>query len=172
MILLRRRALVGAALALPFCARGQGCGQPTPRDMEGPFYKAGAPMRASIVEPDSKGERLELAGRVLAADCKPVPGALLDFWQADERGDYDNTGFRYRGKVTADAEGRYRIETILPPPYMGRPRHIHVKLQRPGGRVLTTQLYFPGEARGADPALVVKLHKSAGGRRAEFDFVL
>lgn len=172
MILLRRRALVGAALALPFAARGQGCGQPTPPDMEGPFYKAGAPMRASIVEPGSKGERIELSGRVLAADCKPVAGALLDFWQADEKGDYDNSGFRYRGKVAADAEGRYRIETILPPPYMGRPRHIHVKLQRPGGRVLTTQLYFPGEARGADPALVVKLHKSAGARRAEFDFVL
>lgn len=172
MILIRRRALVGAALALPFAARGQSCGQPTPRDMEGPFYKAGAPMRASIVEPGSKGERLELSGRVLAADCRPVAGTLLDFWQADERGEYDNTGFRYRGKVAADAEGRYRIETILPPPYMGRPRHIHVKLQRPGGRVLTTQLYFPGEARGAEPALVVRMERTKAALAARFDFVL
>jgi len=172
MILLRRRALVGAALAFPFAARGQGCGPATPRDMEGPYYKSGAPMRASIVEAGTKGERLELAGRVLAADCKPLAGVLLDFWQADEKGDYDNTGYRYRGKVTADAEGRYRIETILPPPYMGRPRHIHVKLQRPGGRVLTTQLYFPGEARGADAALVVRMQKSAGALAAVFDFVL
>jgi len=172
MILLRRRALVGAALALPFAARGQSCAQPTPRDMEGPFYKAGAPMRASLVEPGAKGERLELSGRVLAADCQPVPGALLDFWQADEKGDYDNAGFRYRGKVTADAGGRYRIETVLPPPYMGRPRHIHVKLQRPGGRVLTTQLYFPGEARGADPALVVTMERGRAPLAARFDFVL
>lgn len=172
MIRTKRRTLLVAALALPFAARGQSCAQPTPRDMEGPFYKAGAPMRASIVEPDSKGERLELAGRVLAADCKPVRGALLDFWQADERGDYDNTGFRYRGKVTADAEGRYRIETILPPPYMGRPRHIHVKLQRPGGRVLTTQLYFPGESRGADAALVVRMERGKAPLAARYDFVL
>jgi protocatechuate 3,4-dioxygenase beta subunit len=172
MILLRRRALVAAALAIPFSARGQGCGLPTPRDMEGPFYKAGAPMRPSMVEPDSKGERLELAGRVLSADCRPVAGALLDFWQADEKGDYDNTGFRYRGKVAADAGGRYRIETILPPPYMGRPRHIHVKLQRQGGRVLTTQLYFPGEARGADPALVVRMEQGKAPLAARYDFVL
>lgn len=172
MILTRRRALVGAALALPFAARGQGCGQPTPRDMEGPFYKAGAPMRASIVEPGSKGERLLVSGRVLGPDCRPAAGALLDFWQADENGEYDNSGFRYRGKVTADADGRYRIETILPPPYMGRPRHIHVKLQRPGGRVLTTQLYFPGEARGADPALVVRLERGTAPLAARYDFVL
>jgi protocatechuate 3,4-dioxygenase beta subunit len=172
MILPRRRALVGAALALPFAARGQACAQPTPRDMEGPFYKAGAPMRASIVEPGSKGERLALSGRVLAGDCKPVPGALLDFWQADENGDYDNAGFRYRGKVAADAGGHYRVETILPPPYMGRPRHIHVKLQRPGGRVLTTQLYFPGESRGADPALVVTMERGKAGLAARYDFVL
>ena len=176
MILLRRRALVGAALAIPLSsalsARGQGCGQPTPRDMEGPVYKSGAPMRASIVEPGSKGERLELVGRVMAVDCRPVSGALLDFWQADEKGDYDNAGFRYRGKVTADAEGRYRIETILPPPYMGRPRHIHVKLQRPGGRVLTTQLYFPGESRGADPALVVRMETRKAALAARYDFVL
>lgn len=172
MILIRRRALVGAVLALPFAARGQGCGQPTPRDMEGPFYKAGAPARAVLVEPGTRGERLLVSGRVLAPDCRPAAGVLLDFWHADENGEYDNTGFRYRGKVTADAEGSYRVETILPPPYMGRPRHIHVKLQRPGGRVLTTQLYFPGESRGADPALVVRMERGGPALAARYDFVL
>ena len=96
----------------------------------------------------------------------------MDFWQADEKGDYDNAGFRYRGVVATDAQGRYRLETILPPPYMGRPRHIHVKLQRPGGRVLTTQLYFPGEPRNQNPALVVKMEAGEGARRASHDFVL
>jgi protocatechuate 3,4-dioxygenase beta subunit len=176
MVLLHRRALIGAALALPLAfpsiVRGQSCGLPTPQDMEGPFYKAGAPARASLLEPGMKGERLVLAGRVLALDCKPVAGAMLDFWQADEKGEYDNAGFRLRGKLQADGEGRYRLETILPPPYMGRPRHIHVKLQRPGGRVLTTQLYFPGEARGADRALVVKMERAGAELHAQFDFVL
>ena len=55
---------------------------------------------------------------------------------------------------------------------MGRPRHIHVKLQRPGGKTLTTQLYFPGESRGADRELVVKTERRQDGLGATFDFVL
>ena len=172
MIHLRRRALIGAALALPFAARGQSCGTPTPEDVEGPFYKAGAPVRASLAEPGSKAEKLVLTGAVRWADCKPLAGVMLDFWHADARGEYDNGGYRYRGVVTTDAEGRYRLETNLPPPYSGRPRHIHVRLQRPGGKILTTQLYFPGESRGADRALVVKLERRAGTSEARFDFVL
>ena len=71
-----------------------------------------------------------------------------------------------------DAEGSYRLETILPPPYMGRPRHIHVKVARPGARVLTTQLYFPGESRGANRALVVKMERDGGALPAAYDFVI
>ena len=96
----------------------------------------------------------------------------IDFWHAEETGAYDNSGFRYRGVLKTDAQGRYRLETILPPPYAGRPRHIHVKLQRPGGKVLTTQLYFPGESRGADKALVVKMERRDGVQAASYDFVL
>jgi protocatechuate 3,4-dioxygenase beta subunit len=140
--------------------------------MEGPFYKAGAPARTSLVEPGSKAEKLVVSGRVLSADCKPLAGVKLDFWQADAEGAYDNAGYRYRGVVTTDAEGRYRLETNMPPPYMGRPRHIHVKVLLPGGAPLTTQLYFPGEVRGADRALVVKMGSSGGVRTAGFDFVL
>ena len=140
--------------------------------MEGPFYKAGAPARSSLVEPGSKGERLVLTGLVLSADCRPLANVTLDFWHADGNGTYDNAGYRYRGRVTTDAQGRYRLETNLPPPYSGRPRHIHVKLQRPGGNVLTTQLYFPGESRGADPALVVKMERRDGAHFAVFDFFL
>jgi protocatechuate 3,4-dioxygenase beta subunit len=170
---MRQRLIALSLLLLPLAAAAQtGCSTPTPADTEGPFYKAGAPTRASLLEPDARGERLVLDGRVLGADCKPVPGALLDFWQADDRGEYDNAGFRYRGKVTADAEGRYRIETILPAEYPGRPRHIHVKVQRPGGRTLTTQLYFPGESRRENPALVLRTERSARELRGSYDFVL
>jgi protocatechuate 3,4-dioxygenase beta subunit len=55
---------------------------------------------------------------------------------------------------------------------MGRPRHIHVKAQRPGGKILTTQLYFPGESRGADRSLVVRMARESGGLAAQYDFVL
>ena len=166
-------ALAPVLLLISFAALGQPqCGAPTPGDIEGPFYKSGAPLRASLVEPGAQAEKLVLAGTVRSADCRPLANVRLDFWQADEKGDYDNAGFRYRGVVATDAQGRYRLETILPPPYMGRPRHIHVKLQRPGGRVLTTQLYFPGESRNQNPALVVKMQAGEGARGASYDFVL
>jgi len=169
-----REGLIAIVVLLaPLGAAAQpSCGPPTPSDMEGPFYTPGAPLRASLVEPGAKGERVVLTGRVLGADCKPVTGALLDFWQADEKGEYDNKGFRYRGKVTADGDGRYRIETILPAEYPGRPRHLHVKVQRPGARVLTTQLYFPGEPHRQNPALVVKAERRDGAWVAVFDFNL
>jgi protocatechuate 3,4-dioxygenase beta subunit len=167
------KALGFVLLAMPFAAFAQApCGAPTPSDIEGPFYKSGAPARASLAEPGSKAQKLVLIGVVHSAGCKPLAGVTLDFWQADANGDYDNRGYRYRGVVTTDAQGRYRLETNLPPPYSGRPRHIHVKLQAPGVLALTTQLYFPGESRGADPALIVKIGRRDGAQAAVFDFVL
>jgi len=157
-------AIAGAALAQP------NCGPPTPRDSEGPFYKAGAPKRSSLVEPGAKGERLLLSGTVYSRECRPVPNALLDFWQTDEKGDYDNAGFRFRGQVAADANGRYSLETILPGEYPGRPRHVHVKVQAPGGRALTTQIYFPGS--GGPARLLARTEWREGAHHATFDFVL
>lgn len=170
---MRQGLILACAFLLPFGADARAeCASTTPADMEGPFYKAGAPMRASLVEPGAKGERIVLTGRVFGPDCKPAAGALLDFWQADEKGEYDNAGFRYRGKAATDAQGRYRLETIVPAEYPGRPRHLHVKAQRAGGRALTTQLYFPDESRGANRALVMRIDSRSGRRVAAFDFVL
>jgi len=165
------RALSFACLLVPFAALAQpACGAPTPRDMEGPFYKAGAPVRDTLVEPGTATERLVLTGRVLSRDCKPVVNGSLDFWHADEKGEYDNAGFRYRGRMATDREGRFRLETILPALYPGRPRHIHVKVQGgSGGRVLTTQLYFREEHAGATS---VRTEKRDGVLYAAFDFVL
>jgi protocatechuate 3,4-dioxygenase beta subunit len=154
------------------------CGGPaTPTQTEGPYFKPSSPERVSLLEPEMRGRRLIVTGAVLSTDCKPLPGALLDFWQADAGGRYDNAGFRLRGHQLTDAEGRYRLETILPGVYPGRTRHIHVKVQAPNGRPLTTQLYFPGEAGNArdgifDPALLVALADAADSATARFDFVL
>ena len=168
-----RRVLLGAALALPFTVRGQtGCGAPTEADIEGPFYKAGAPLRANLVDSGSTADKMVLTGIVRAADCKPLSGVALDFWHADDKGEYDGAGYRYRGIVTTDYQGRYRLETNMPPPYSGRPRHIHVKLRRIGAPALTTQLYFPGESRNAPNGLVLKMERGAEARFASYDFVL
>jgi protocatechuate 3,4-dioxygenase beta subunit len=147
-MILSRRSLLAAGLALPLQAFAQAC-KVTPRQTEGPFFKPASPRRARLEE----SATLIVTGRVVGQDCKPLAHALLDFWHADEHGDYDNAGFRFRGHQFTDGEGRYRLETILPGSYPGRTRHIHVKLQARGGRVLTTQLYFPGETGNARDGL-------------------
>ena len=174
-----RRRLVGAALLLPVThgAWAEVCGKPTARQTEGPFFKPRSPERTSLLEPGVAGTRIVLTGLVLSTACRPVAGALLDFWHADESGDYDNRGYRYRGHQFADADGRWRLETIVPAVYPGRARHIHVKVQPPGGRILTTQLYFPGEPRNQSdwifhPALLMAIQDGAAGKLARFDFVL
>lgn len=152
-------------------------GRATPAQTEGPFFKAGSPERASLVDPGMAGSRLLLSGRVLGVDCTPVPRALLDFWQANAQGVYDNSGYRLRGHVFADAEGRYSLETIVPGKYTGRTLHIHVKVLAPGKPVLTTQLYFPDTAANQqdpifNPALIVALRDASDGKAATFDFLL
>jgi protocatechuate 3,4-dioxygenase beta subunit len=152
--------------------------EPTPAQTEGPFFTTRSPRRRSIVPAGASGTRLTLSGRVLTTGGRPIPRALLDFWQADGRGVYDNRGYRFRGHQLADARGRFVLQTVVPGLYTGRTRHIHVKAQAPRGRVLTTQLYFPGEARNRDdglfdPELLLRRLRRVGGARvARFDFVL
>jgi protocatechuate 3,4-dioxygenase beta subunit len=171
---------VAAAAGAPLAATPaiQDDDEPTPEQTEGPYWTPSSPRRRSIVPAGAPGTRLELTGRVLTTAGRPVPRALLDFWQCDARGAYDNEGYRFRGHQLADARGRFALGTVVPGLYPGRTRHIHVKVQAPGGDVLTTQLYFPGVARNRtdgifDPALLLRSWRVAGGRRlARFDFVL
>ena len=114
---------------------------------------------------------------MLATDCTPLANALLDFWQTNDAGEYDNVGFNFRGHQFTDAEGRYELETIVPGVYPGRTRHIHARVQGPETSLLTTQLYFPDEPANArdgifNPALVVGVAAAEEGQTAAFDFVL
>ncbi|MER7625490.1 carbohydrate-binding protein [Streptomyces sp. NPDC126503] len=158
----------------PTCDDGD---DPTPPQMEGPYFKPNSPRRTSLVDASTPGTRLTVSGYVFGLACRPVAGALLDFWQADVNGAYDNTGFRFRGHQFTDASGAFRLSTIVPGLYPGRTRHIHVKVQAPGRPVLTTQLYFPGEPRNNtdslfDPRLLMTVRDAGGAKEAAFDFVL
>jgi protocatechuate 3,4-dioxygenase beta subunit len=158
----------------PACDDGD---DPTPAVTEGPYFKPDSPERRTLVEPDLRGVVITITGRVLTPACAPIAGALLDFWQADEHGVYDNAGFRLRGHQFTDATGRFALTTIVPGPYAGRTRHIHVKAQAPSGEILTTQLYFSGEPRNRSdrlfiPALQLQLHDGPGGKIGAFNFVL
>jgi protocatechuate 3,4-dioxygenase beta subunit len=151
--------------------------EPTPSMTEGPFYTPRSPLRGSLLEPGMAGTRIVLAGRVFTRECRPVPKALLDFWHADDAGEYDNEGYRLRGHVFADDEGRWKLETIVPGLYPGRTRHYHLKVQAPGGRVLTTQLHFPNEPKNQrdgifSPKLLLSLNDTKAGKEGRFNFVL
>ena len=160
--------------ATPQCHDGD---EPTVRQTEGPFFKPSSPQRADLVEANSKGRLVELSGQVLSRGCRPLQ-ALVDLWHADERGQYDNSGFRYRGHLFTDGEGRYRFRTILPALYTGRTRHYHVKVQALDRAVLTTQLYFPADeaANRRDGLfrreLLMRVADAGDGLAARFDFIL
>lgn len=149
----------------------------TPPMTEGPFYTPGSPERTSLLEAGMSGTPLTVRGYVLNQDCEPIPGAWLDFWQTDAQGNYDNSGYRLRGHQFTGADGSYRLETVLPGEYPGRTAHIHVKVQAPGGPVLTTQLFFPGTPGNASDAifsekLLVEIEEGDDGLQANFNFVL
>ena len=148
----------------------------TPAQTEGPYFKSSSPQRSSLLESGVTGTLLTITGRVLTTTCQPISAAKLDFWQADDSGNYDNAGFRLRGHQFTDADGRYALQTIVPGLYPGRTRHIHVKAQAPNQSILTTQLYFPNEPRNASDGifsseLLMTVSEAPDGRTATFDFV-
>jgi protocatechuate 3,4-dioxygenase beta subunit len=158
----------------PECDDGD---EPTPPETEGPFFTPDSPLRGSLLAPSIAGTRMVLTGHVFTRECRPIAGALLDFWHADDDGEYDNVGYRLRGHQFTDANGRYRLETIVPGRYPGRTRHFHVKVQAPRGRILTTQLYFPGEPRNARDflfrsALLMEVKEGGAAKQARFPFML
>ncbi len=153
----------------------------TADNIEGPFYKAGAPSRAVLATDRDAGERLVLGGTVRTTACEPLVGAVLDVWHADARGGYDNDGWGHRGTLTTDRLGRWQLRSIMPGRYLNgrryRPVHIHVKLRADGHRELTTQLYFAGDPYNEGdyfivPSLIMAHAVTGNARRAAFDFVL
>jgi protocatechuate 3,4-dioxygenase beta subunit len=160
--------------ATPSCRDGD---EPTARQTEGPFFKPRSPERSDLREPGARGRQFELSGFVLTRSCHLLRGAVVDLWHADERGECDNIGFRYRGHVVTGPDGAFRFRTIMPAIYSGRTRHYHLKVQAPGSRLLTTQLYFPNEPANLRDGLFqrelqMRIANTGDGLDGRFDFVL
>jgi protocatechuate 3,4-dioxygenase beta subunit len=185
----KRRVLLRATLAAPAAwllaaepgaaqlAPTPACGdaEPTLRQTEGPYFTPSSPERTNLREPDVPGEPFVLTGLVLSTGCVPLAGAIVDLWHCDGRGDYDNEGFRCRGHQLTDTAGRWRFETVRPGLYTGRTRHFHLKAHAPGKRLLTTQLYFPGEPANARDRIwrpELEMDLGADGASGRFDLVL
>lgn len=133
----------------------------------GPFWRKGVPdlpLGATIAGAGTPGRPVHVSGQVTTPDGSPVAGALVDVWQADPRGMYDNqipdlTTMNLRGQFRTDAQGRYWFRTVRPAGYpvpthgpVGdllraqrrspyRPAHIHFMVSAPGYRTLVTQVF-------------------------------
>jgi protocatechuate 3,4-dioxygenase beta subunit len=156
---------------------GPGELQQTPREIDGPYFRLGAPVRSDLLEPGDKPE-LILTGRVLNELGKPIPGAAVNLWMSDHEGNYDMVGYRYHGIQFTDAEGRYEFTSIIPSCYEPRQaKHLHVKVQGVSSPV-TTQLYVEGEPGNEDdhyyaPELLIRCTMDANGtKHGSFDFVI
>ncbi len=183
---------------LPFVVPGAlpGNVKPTEENILGPYFREGAPYRAKATPPLAKGITLVIRGRVWGFDTKkPLVNAVLDIWQADADGRYDNDDpkrppakgvYVNRTRVLTDETGYYEFETIHPGPYQTgpnawRPSHIHYLVRKAGYTNLVTQLYFKGDPLNAKDefikaSLVVALEGvKVGGATIEtgvFDVVL
>jgi protocatechuate 3,4-dioxygenase beta subunit len=144
---------------------------PTLSEMTGPSFDASAvgPHSGDLTAGfagEPLGERIQIAGRVLDENGKPVPHTLIELWQCNAAGRYLHTGDRHaapldpnfsgEGRLLTDGAGRYQLRTIKPGAYpwrnhynAWRPAHIHFSLFGPAWSTrLVTQMYFP-----ADPLL-------------------
>jgi protocatechuate 3,4-dioxygenase beta subunit len=119
---------------------------PTQPDALGPFYEEDAPNTTNL-SGTLPGSPLAMSGQVKDTDCRPIAGALVEVWQADEDGDYHDE--LLRASLTADADGRFAFTTIMPGRYLQatglRPAHLHYRVSAPGFRTLVTQIYFEGD---------------------------
>ena len=149
----------------------------------GPFHMVTSPPRAlgDTIDLIGTGPQCVLEGRVLSADGTPLPGAVLDVWQANDQGFYDvqqpdvQPPGNGRGLFTAGQDGAYWFRTIVPTHYpiptdgpVGemlvatgrhafRPAHIHFIVTAPGHRDLTTHIFVAGsEYIESDTVFAVK----------------
>ncbi len=145
---------------------------------EGPYYKSGSPQKIRLYEEGMPVNKLTLTGKVWDKYGKPIPHAWIDFWQADENGEYDNAGYILRGHQYTDDSGGYVLETVVPGGYATRTPHIHVKVRAGNSSpILTTQLFIPGMASNkADflyrEELQINMKDTPNGKTATFNFVI
>jgi catechol 1,2-dioxygenase len=175
----------------------------TEHSLLGPFYLEGArelAMGANLAK-GVAGEPAVVSGRVLSGG-RPLPGAVLDVWQAAPNGFYEGQDpaipeGSLRARFRTGAGGRYEFRTVKPASYpvpmdgpVGRmlqatgrqayrPAHIHFIITAPGHKAVTTELFVEGDpCLDADPvfgvreSLVVPFVKDGDGYRVEYDFSL
>jgi len=159
------------------CSGGKTSASLTPALTEGPYFTANSPENAVLYQAGMPGTKLVLTGYVYTADCQPVANALLDFWQANANGEYDNSGYTLRGHQFTDANGFFTLTTVVPGLYPGRTEHIHFKVQAPNGKLITSQLFFPGVTQNDSDGiynenLLISIQETSDGLLGQYNFVV
>jgi protocatechuate 3,4-dioxygenase beta subunit len=183
-----------------------GDGRRTPDQILGPFFPqgheptAGGDLTSTKGRPGrAHGETVEVKGRIVNRDGRPVRGARLIVWQANSFGRYAHANdpnpapldpsFIGFAEFLSDQDGAYRFKTVKPGAYPAgpdwmRPPHIHFEVHGRSERLIT-QMYFAGELLNAsDPILMsasrpdlliavpLPLTDRLGHRASNFDIVL
>ncbi len=178
----RRRVLTGLAAGAAVLAAGRAAEAAcsvTAHQVDGPFY----PIAVSEQDWDltriaggtgrAEGEVIEVTGQVRDVNCKPLPGCVIEVWQANVYGRYTHPGdsaedrpldpnFEGYARLATDGDGAYRFVTIIPGSYAAigdwiRPPHIHFKVHAPFSPSLTTQMYFAGDPLNGKDLLLAPL---------------
>ncbi len=164
----------------------------TESSLLGPFFRAGAPEfpTDADISNGAPGEKLVVRGRVADSAGKPVPGVVVDTWQASAEGRYDlqqpnADEMNFRGRFRTDDDGRFQFRSVKPSSYpvpddgpvgkmllaLGRhpyrPAHLHFMISAPDFKTLTTALYIDGDPYldsdavfGSKESLVVSYDRS------------
>ena len=162
----------------------------TPPQTEGPFYPVLKPLDqdADLTMVGNSGKRaagdlLLVQGQVLTPNDSPVTNALVEIWQTNAWGRYQDRrdrsdmpwdpNFQGYGHVTTDANGAYAFRTIRPAGYgqgyFRRTPHIHFRISGRQFDRLTTQMYFAGEPENANDGPLNRISDSATRKRLIVD---
>ena len=162
----------------------------TPPQTEGPFYPVLKPLDqdADLTMVGNSGKRaagdlLLVQGKVLTPNDRPVTNALVEIWQTNAWGRYQDRrdrsdlprdpNFQGYGQVTTDANGSYAFRTIRPAGYgqgyFRRTPHIHFRISGSYFDRLTTQMYFAGEPENANDGPLNRISDSATRERLIVD---
>ncbi len=132
--------------------------------VEGPYFICTDTMNRRDIAAGLRGTPMTLALRIIDRGCKPVPGAIVDVWQCDARGNYSGHAVNpdnpprigrgrprgpdvpsrfLRGVLAADGDGIVEFDAIYPGYYYGRAIHTHFKVHVGTSAWLTSQALYP-----------------------------
>ena len=129
---------------------------PTAEMTLGPFFPRefghGANDLLAVAGKRARGEPIEITGRIVQGDGKPLDNAIVEIWQANAEGRLDDPDFLGWGRAATSADGIYSFKTIMPGALPGRAPHVNFAILFSGlMRQLQTTMFFSSQE---DPVLL------------------